>query len=441
VILPRFEKAREEAASPELPDGPFRGVPLLLKDLGAHLAGDPCHSGMQVLKDANWTEAGESHFAGRLRRAGFVCLGRTNTPELGLLPTTEPAAYPPTRNPWNPDHSSGGSSGGSAAAVAAGMVAVAHASDGGGSIRIPAAHCGLVGLKPTRGRCSFGPDLGERWSGFSCEGFVTRTLRDTAALLDVVAGPEPGDPYVASTPRRPFAEEVGADPGRLRIGFMARGPRSGELHPECGTAVRQAARVLEGLGHAVEESHPEALDDPKAVGAFLTVISSNEAFALDQLGERLGRGITESEVEPLTWAVAQAGRQHGAAKLLAAIDWNHAFARRVAAWWTPADGSRGFDLLLTPTTGEPAPPLGEFAPKPGNPLHGFMRAAAFSMFTSPFNVTGQPGISLPLHETPDGLPVGIQLVAPCGREDVLLQVAAQLEAAQPWRERRPPLHA
>ncbi len=441
VILPRFERAREEAASPELPKGPFHGVPFLLKDLGAHLAGDPCHSGMKVLKEAGWTEPGESHFAARLRRSGLVCLGRTNTPELGLLPTTEPEAYPPTRNPWNPDHSSGGSSGGSAAAVAAGLVSVAHASDGGGSIRIPAGHCGLVGLKPTRGRCSFGPDLGERWSGFSCEGFVTRSVRDTAALLDVVAGPEPGDPYVAATPRRAYAEEVGQDPGRLRIGFLARAPRSGELHPECVTAVQRAARALENLGHAVEEEHPADLDDPKAIAAFLTVLSSNEAFALDKLGERLGRAITEADVEPLTWAVAQAGREHGAAKLLAAIDWNQAFTRRVAAWWTPEDGGRGFDLLLTPTTGEPPPRLGEFAPKPDNPLAGFFRAAAFSMFTSPFNVTGQPGISLPLHWTPEGLPVGVQLVAPSGKEDLLLRVAAQLEAAEPWSGRRPPIHA
>ena len=441
VILPRFEQARQEAAAPDLPDGPFRGVPYLLKDLGAHLAGDPCHSGMRVLKEAGWTEPRETHFAGRLRRAGFVCLGRTNTPELGLLPTTEPEAYPPTRNPWNPEHSSGGSSGGSAAAVAAGMVSVAHASDGGGSIRIPAAHCGLVGLKPTRGRCSFGPDIGERWAGFSCEGFVTRSVRDTAALLDVVAGPEPGDPYVAATPKRPFAREVGADPGRLRIGLLARAPRQGDLHPECRRAAEGAARALESLGHAVEESHPPDLDDPKAVGAFLTVISASEAFTLDKLGENLGRALTEQDVEPLTWAVAQAGREHDAAKLLMAIDWNQTFTRRVASWWTPEDGSQGFDLLLTPTTGEPAPPLGEFAPQPDNPLHGFMRAAAFSMFTSFFNVTGQPAISLPLHWTPEGLPVGVQLVAPSGKEDLLLRVAAQLEEANPWRDRRPPIHA
>ena len=437
VILPRFEKARQEAASADLPDGPLRGVPFLLKDLGAHGDGDPCHNGMKVLKEAGWTEAGETHFAGRLRRAGLICLGRTNTPELGLLPTTEPDAYPPTRNPWNPDHSSGGSSGGSAAAVAAGMVAVAHASDGGGSIRIPAAHFGLVGLKPSRGRCSFGPDIGERWSGFSAEGFVTRSVRDTAAFLDVVAGDGPGDPYTAPPLPRPLLEEVGADPGRLRIGFIARGLRDTDLHPECAAAVQHAAAACEALGHAVEESHPADLDDPAGVASFVTMVTANEAYTLEHWGERLGRPLTEDDVETLTWAIAQIGRQHSASKLLATIDWIHAYSRRVASWWTPEDGSRGFDLLLTPTTAEPPPPLGEFGPSADNPLQGYTRSAPFGMFTSPFNMTGQPGISLPLHQSADGLPVGIQLVAPSGREDLLVRIAAQLEQAHPWHHRRP----
>ncbi len=435
VIHPQFDRAREEAARSPLPD-PFHGVPILLKDLGAYLAGDPAHSGMSALKQAGWTEPGSSHFAARLRGAGLVSLGRTNTPELGLLPTTEPLAYGATRNPWNLGHSAGGSSGGSASAVAAGMVAAAHASDGGGSIRIPAAHCGLVGLKPSRGRASFGPGLGERWMGASNEGFVTHSVRDTAALLDVVAGAEPGDPYTAPPPLRPYAEEVGVDPGRLRIGVMARGPRDVELHPECAAAARETARRLEALGHHLEESHPPALDDSEAVAAFVTVITSCTAFALDATGAKLGRVLAEEDVEPLTWAMAQLGRQHSAAKLLAAQDFNHGHSRRVAGWW-----SDGFDLLLTPTTGEPPPPLGAFDPAPGNPLQGFARAARFAMFTSSFNVTGQPAVSLPMHWSEEGLPVGIQLVAAYGREDLLLQVAAQLEAAHPWRDRRPPVHA
>ena len=254
IVSAQFERARAAAVSPELPDGPFRGVPYLLKDLGAYLDGDPVYCGMAVLKKADWRERGESHFAGRLRRAGLISLGRTNSPELGLLPTTEPASFGPSHNPWETTHSPGGSSGGSAAAVAAGVVAAAHASDGGGSIRIPASHCGLVGLKPTRGRNSFGPGLGERWGGCSVEGFVTHTVRDTAALVDIVAGSEPGDPYAAAPPARPYAEEVGADPGRLRIGLMDRAPRDAELHPDCLAAVSAAGRLLASLGHDLEES-------------------------------------------------------------------------------------------------------------------------------------------------------------------------------------------
>jgi amidase len=437
VISPQFERARREAQAPDLPDGPLRGVPFLLKDLGAHLAGDPVYCGMRALRDAGWRERGESHFAARLRRAGLVSLGRTNTPELGLLPTTEPDAFPPSRNPWRTDHSPGGSSGGSAAAVASGMVAAAHASDGGGSIRIPASHAGLVGLKPTRGRCSFGPGLGERWGGFSCEGFVTRSVRDTAALLDVVQGPMPGDPYSAAPPARPYRQEVGADPGRLRIGWMARGPRDTEVHPDCVAAARETARLLESLGHRLEESHPPALDAPDALRGFLTVVGSSTARALDAWGAKLGRTLGEGDVEALTWAVAQAGRQVSAPAYIAAVEGNHAQARRLAAWWSES----GFDLLLSPTCAAPPPPLGHFAPAPDNPLLGYLRAAPYGAFTSQWNVSGQPAISLPLHWNAAGLPIGVQLVAAWGREDLLLRVAAQLEEARPWANRLPPVHA
>jgi amidase len=451
VIWTAFERARRDTASP-LPDGPFRGVPLLLKDLGAHLAGEPCHNGMRLLKEARWTEPGETFFAGALREAGFVSLGRTNTPELGLLPTSEPDAYPPTRNPFDPARSAGGSSGGAAAAVASGMVPVAHASDGGGSIRIPAAHCGLVGLKPSRGRNSFGPDLGERWIGFSAEGFVTRSVRDTAALLDLVSGPRPGDPYVAPPPARPFAAELGAPPGRLRVGFLARGTRGVQIHAECAAAAVETARLLESLGHGVEENHPAAMDEPEAVGGYVRVVACSVAAGLERWGEKLGRAVGPGDVEPLTWAVAEIGRRTRVEELLATLDCNHARNRRLAAWWRPgawrpsagptaAGGEDGFDLLVTPTTGEPAPPLGEFAPRPDQPLHGFLRAAVFGLFTTHFNVSGLPAVSLPLHWTPEGLPVGVQLVAAYGREDLLLRVAAQLEAARPWAGRRPGLHA
>ncbi len=436
VIARQFERARAAAAAPDLPDGPFRGVPLLLKDLGAHLDGDPVHCGMEALKRADWHASGETYFAAKLRRAGFVGLGRTNTPELGLLPTTEPRAHGSTCNPWKTTHSAGGSSGGSAAAVVSGMVAAAHASDGGGSIRIPANHCGLVGLKPTRGRNSFGPDLGERWAGFSVEGVVTRSVRDTAALLDVTSGAMPGDPYAAPPPARPFLEEVGAPPGRLRVGFLKSAPRDGETHPDCVAAVEGAARRLESLGHAVEESSPEALQDAAAVGAFVTVITSCTARAIDAWGEKIGRTLGEHDVEPLTWALVQMGRGYGASQYVAAVEFTHAFSRRMASWW-----QGGFDLLLTPTCAAAPPPLGHFEPAPDNPLQGFLRAVPFSVFTTHFNATGQPAVSLPLHQSGEGLPIGVQLVAATGREDLLLRVAAQLEEAHPWAERLPEVHA
>jgi amidase len=351
------------------------------------------------------------------------------------LPTTEPESFGASHNPWKLTHSPGGSSGGSAAAVAAGLVSAAHASDGGGSIRIPASHCGLVGLKGSRGRNSFGPQVGERWGGFSSEGFVTRSVRDSAALADVVAGEMPGDPYTAPPLRRPLADEVGADPGRLRIGTMTATPRT-EIHVDCVSAVNEAARLLEALGHSVEPSSPEALENPAALKGFITVITSATAYALDSWGEKIGRTIGEADVEPLTWAAAELGRAVSAREYVSAVNRNHAQGRAIASWW---DG--GFDLLLTPTCASPPPPLGHFAAVPENPLKGFERSLPYSVFTSPFNLSGQPGISLPLHWNDDGLPIGIQLVAAYGREDLLIRVAAQLEEAKPWKDRRPPTYA
>jgi len=441
VVLPALERARDEAAratrdrSPA--DRPFPGVPFLMKDLGGQERGAPAYMGMKCLKQAGWLEPVSSHFAERIQGAGFISLGRTNTPELGLLPTTEPELFGPTRNPWNLEHSAGGSSGGAAAAVASGMVPAAHASDGGGSIRIPASHCGLVGLKPTRGRSSFGPGAGERWGGFSCELVVSKTVRDTAALLDVVQGAMPGDPYFAPPPKRLFSSEVGADPGRLRIGLLDGPPREGvRVDPECAEAARAAARALEALGHHVEAAHPEAYRDTGCGKAYVTVVASSVARALDAVGEKLGRVLTEADVEPMTWAIAEMGRATPVAGYLAMVEWVHRFGRRMAAWW-----DSGFDLLLTPTAAEPPPRIGEFHAPPDVPLRPFLRAAPFGAFTFPINLTGQPAISLPLHWTASGLPVGAMLVAPYAREDVLLRVAAQLEQARPWRERRAPTRA
>ena len=436
VITPLFDKARTQAQSRELSDGPFRGVPFLLKDIGAHSAGDPFHAGMRTLRDRRWIERNDTHLAAKFRAAGFIFLGKTNTPELGLVPTTEPAAYGPTRNPWDPSRSAGGSSGGAASAVASGMVPAAHATDGGGSIRIPASHCGLVGLKTSRGRVSIGPDASERWGGFAVENSVTRTVRDTAAILDVIAGYVAGDPYAAPDPTRRFSAEVGASPGRLRIGLTTRAPSGIPVAPECIAAAESGARLLGSLGHRVEESHPAALSDPEMMRAFGTILATATARALDMWGEKIGEAITRDGVEPMTWAFAELGRSTSAQDYLHATQFAQTQTRRIVNWW-----AQGFDLLLTPTTAEPPPVLGSFESPPDNPLAGLFRAGPFSTFTSPFNMTGQPAISLPLHWSDAGLPIGIQLVAAYGREDTLIRVASQLEEAQPWNRRRPRVHA
>jgi len=433
VIHPALERARERARDAALPDGPFRGVPFLMKDIGGEEAGQPVHAGLAFAKQIGWKAKVDSYFTRKTVLGGLISLGRTNTPELALLPTTEPQAYGPTRNPWNTAYSSGGSSGGASAAVAAGIVAAAHASDGGGSIRGPASMCSLVGLKPSRGRCSFGPSLGERWSGFSSEFVVTRSVRDTAALLDVTAGPMPGDPYFAPPPARPFAVAAALTPGPLRVGLMKVAPRDGDLAPDALAAVVGTAHALEALGHHVEESHPPALDDVAVVQAYVTVVMCNVARALDSWGEKGGRPIEQADVEPLTWALAERGRATTAPELLASIEFVHGFGRKLAAWW-----GEGFDLLLTPTQASPPPKIGTIDSTAEEPLRAFFLAAPYGVFTLPFNLSGQPAISVPSHRTAEGLPVGSQLVAPYAREDLLLQVAAQLEAAVGWREERAP---
>jgi amidase len=412
-------------------------VPFLVKDLFCHSAGDPYHAGMRLLRDLKWIATHDTYLAAKFRAAGFVFVGRTNVPELGPIPTTEPLAYGPTRNPWDVRRSPGGSSGGSAAAVAAGLVPVAHGNDGGGSIRIPSSACGLVGLKPSRGRVSLGPDYGDSWAGYVAEHVLTRSVRDTAAVLDSVAGTMPGDPYCAPPRVRPFRDEVGAHPGRLRIGLLARVPGGSiPVHPDCVAAVQDAARLLESLGHGVEEAWPEALADTEFSQRFGAVVTSWTARDLDYWKEQTGRAISAQDVEPHTWALAQMGRAVSVTAYISATLWLQVYARRMARWW--ADG---FDLLLTPTMAEPPFMLGELAPTPEDPMRGFSRSLPLAVFTAPFNVTGQPAVSLPLYWNNDGLPVGVQLVAAYGGEDVLLRVAAQLEQARPWAGRRPPVHA
>lgn len=437
VIHPSFDRARAAARSPDLPRGPFRGVPFLVKDILCTVAGEPYHDGMRFLRDLGWTAPIDSFLIQRFRAAGLIPLGRTNVPELGILPTTEPEAFGPTRNPWNLMHSTGGSSGGSAAAVASGMVPIAHGNDGGGSIRIPASECGLFGLKPSRGRTSLGPEFGEIAAGLVCEHVLTTSVRDSAAMLDCVAGPMPGDPYVAPVPERPFLLEVGADPGRLRVGVLLEAPGgTADVHPDCLAAARDAAALLSSLGHVVEESAPDGLRDPEHVARFLTLWAAGVAASLDEWSARTGRTIAQQDVEPLTWALAEMGRSYTAPQLLGAIGWMQATTRRIAFWH-----ASGFDLLLTPTLAEPPPRLGEMAPDHDNPLLPILRAAGVTPFTPLFNATGQPAASLPLSWNESGLPIGVQLAAPYGREDVLIRVASQLEEARPWTGRLPPVHA
>jgi amidase len=435
VIHPLFEEGLE-AARGELPDGPFKGVPFLLKDLGATFAGQPLHLGMQYLKERDFRAPLDSYLAQRFRAAGLVVLGKTNTPELGILPTTEPRAYGPSRNPWDLGRSTGGSSGGSAAAVASGMVPIAHANDGGGSIRIPASNCGLVGLKPSRQRISEGPLVGDFMSGLTAELCVSRSVRDTATLLEAVHGPAPGDPYVAPPPVRPYTEEVGADPGRLRIALWTETVIEQDADPEVVAAARAGAVALEGCGHEVEEPDMSMLGSLDMVEPFLTRWAAGQAATLDQLSIVGGQPIGPGDVEPLTWALAEIGRSRNSGEYLAAVGQHQALGRMIAGIH-----ESGFDLLLTPTMGEPPPLLGSFDDSGPDPMAAFERAFLSGCFTAAFNATGQPAISLPLHWSEDGLPVGVQLVAPLGREDLLLQVASQLEQAMPWAERVPTLLA
>jgi amidase len=397
-------------------------VPTAMKDLGALMAGEPHHMGNRALKAIDHRADHDSALYRRFRKAGFVAIGRTNTPEWGSTMTTEPLAFGPSRNPWNLGHSTGGSSGGSAAVVAAGIVPVASASDGGGSIRIPASECGLVGLKPTRGRVSFAPDEGESWAGASTAGAVTRSVRDAAAVLDALAGYEVGDPYTAPPFERPLADEVGVPPGRLRVGVWS-GAALGGVHPECIAAVERAAALLEHAGHHVEVSVPEVMYDEGFYQRYITVIAANTLADLNGLHEVLGREAGPDDVEEGNLRLAAIGRKVGAADYIAAVAGQQRWSREMLAWWQP----HGFDLLVTPVIAGPPPPIGYLAGPEGG-----RRVRELLLFTAQFNVTGQPAISLPLHRTSDGLPVGVQFVAAHAREDVLVRVAAQLEEAAPW---------
>lgn len=425
-----FDEARELAASDDLPDGPFRGVPFLLKDLHAHCEGRPISNGNAALAEAAPISPADTTLVSRFEAAGLVIAGRSKSCELGSLPTTEPVAWGPTHNPWDRTRTAGGSSGGAAAAVASGMVPIAHASDGGGSIRIPASCNGLVGLKPSQGRITVGPFRDE--TALGVELGVSRSVRDIAALLDAVRGPGIGDTVIAPAPERPYVEELGADPGSLRIGFLDHAPLGGDIDPDCAEAARAAARLLEGLGHRVEAAHPVALDDPTTTNQFLALWAVGMAMSLKACGEMIGRELTQDEVEPVNWVQAESARRLTGVDLATSTAAGVAFRRRVQGWW--ADG---WDLLVTPTLGELPLPLGTLAEDADNPLHPLARAATFVPFTPVFNLSGQPAISLPLHRSAEGVPVGVQIVAADGREDLLIRIASQIEAAAPWAHLHP----
>jgi amidase len=427
------------AASNSLPDGPFRGVPFLFKDIGAALAGQPFHLGTRILKEIDFRAPVDTYLGQRFRDAGFVTIGKTNTPELGILPTTEPDAYGATRNPWNLEHTPGGSSGGSAAAVASGMVPIAHANDGGGSIRIPASHCGLVGLKPSRQRISEGPLIGDNISGLTAELVLARSVRDVAAVLDAVHGPAPGDPYVAPPPVRPYADELDADSGQLRIALITSSAAEIEVEPVVIEAARDAGALVESLGHAVSERGLAEVsfgDGGELVESFMVRWEAGQAATIATLERVIGRQVTAEDVEPLTWALAEAGRRHGAGEYLSAVALHQLVSRAIGGWLDAE-----FDLLLTPAVGEPPPRLGSYDDSGPDPMAAIRRAWPTAAFSGIFNATGQPAISLPLYWTDDGLPVGVQLVAALGREDLLIRVAAQLERARPWADRVPPVFA
>lgn len=430
VVTPLFERALEEAKG-ELPEGPFTGVPFLLKDLLAAYKGVRMTFGSAYFQ--GYIPDFDSELVARLKRAGLVIIGKTNTPEFGILPTTEPRLFGPTRNPWSAERSTGGSSGGSAAAVASGMVPAAHANDGGGSIRIPASCCGLFGLKPTRARNPLGPAVGDIISGLVVEHVVTRSVRDSAALLDATSGPDIGDPYWAPPPSRPFLEEVGADPGRLRIAFTT-GEGETQVHPDCVKAVEEAARLCAELGHEVEEREL-GLDVAAMTPHFMTLWGAAQAWMADGMAEAVGKTPAPEMFEPLTWALIEMGRAAGAAQYLVAVTALQRVSRDLARRF------QEYDLWLTPTVAEPPPPLGTFDSPPDNPLYGIVRAAGFVPFTPICNVTGQPAMNVPLYWNEEGLPVGVQFMAGFGDEATLFRLAAQLEEARPWADKRPPINA
>jgi amidase len=425
------ERALADADAIEAGDPrPLAGVPIAIKDIGPLTEGIRTTFGSAVSGD--WVPPFDTAIVEKLRDAGAVIVGKTSTPEFGITPVTEPARFGPTRNPWDLERTAGGSSGGSAAAVAAGMVALAHGNDGGGSIRIPASCCGLVGLKPSRGRVSAAP-LVESPSGLVAEGVLTRTVADTAAALDVVAGYEWGDPHWPNPPESTFLEAASRDPGAVRIGFAVTPPIDATIEPECVTAVHDAAALLESLGHQVEESSPR-WDAREFVDHFLMIWGAEAAAGAQRMGAVEGGTLDPADTEPLTQELIERAHRTTGVDVLDALTNLRAYSRRMVRWWA------NHDVLVTPTLAAPPVPHGALAPAPGEPpMEAIYKGMRFVPFPPLANITGQPAISLPLHMSTDGLPVGVQLMGPPGGEELLLALASQIERARPWADRRPAL--
>lgn len=429
VVNKLYDHARA-AIRAGLPNGPLHGVPFLLKDLHALCAGAVTTNGSRFFQDNRADH--DSELVTRYKKAGLVIFGKTNTPEFGLTITTEPTLFGPTRNPWSAQHTAGGSSGGSAAAVAAGLVPAAHASDGGGSIRIPASCCGLFGVKPTRGRNPHGPDRGEGWAGMSTEHAITRSVRDSAVLLDSTCGPDVGAPYFAASPLQPYSSEVGATLGPLRIALATRTPAGEKIAPECEQAVMQTARLLEKMGHRIEQTDLDFVPEELGPG-FRMVIAGNTRAAIDLHAAKTGNRPGPEKFEKVTWALFEAGARASAAEYARAVLAVHRTGRMVGRFF------ERHDVLLAPTLPRPPEKLGVFDMN-SDDIESYRRAIAlFTAFTAPFNASGNPAMSVPLHWTAEGLPVGVQFVARYGDEAALFRLAAQLEQARPWFHRRPRL--
>jgi amidase len=422
VVFEDYERARKTAKG-KLPKGPFTGVPFFLKDIFALAEGMPTRQACRFFP--NVPSDHDSLITARFKRSGLIALGKTNVPEFGLVPTTESKLYGPAHNPWNLSRSTGGSSGGSAALVAAGVVPLAHANDGGGSIRIPASCCGLVGLKPSRGRISFAPDFQEVVDGLATDLVVSRTVRDTAAALDAVGGSIQGDPYASPPAPNSYLAAIRRKPKKLRIAFSTVKLDNTALHPDCVAAVKAAARLCERLGHDVDEASPN-LDQALLTPAFMALWCGNLAAGIDGLARLTGATIKEELFEGLTWGLYQAGKSVSASDYLLAKMAMNVAAREAAKFHDT------YDVWICATLGLPPVPLGTFNMDERDPVKAFAPLIDYVPFTAMQNVTGEPAINVPLHWNVEGLPIGVQMVGRFGDEETLLKLAAQLETAAPW---------